>query len=52
MENNLGARGLCGIMEDLMTKAMFNLPSEDTKSFNVTLKYAKKILENIEYKED
>jgi len=52
MENNLGARGLRGIMEDLMTKAMFNLPSEDTKQFNVTLKYAKKILENIEYKED
>ena len=52
VENKLGARGLRGIMEDLMTNAMFNLPSQDKKKFKVTLSYAKKILDNIEYKED
>jgi ATP-dependent Clp protease ATP-binding subunit ClpX len=45
IERGVGARGLRGIMEDLMSKAMFNLPSEDTKEFKVTLKYAKSILE-------
>lgn len=53
IESGLGARGLRSIMEDLMNKAMFNLPSEkDIKEFKVTLKYAKEILENITYKED
>ena len=45
IERGVGARGLRGIMEDLMTKAMFDLPSEDTKEFKITLKYAKSILE-------
>jgi len=45
IERGVGARGLRSIMEDLMTKAMFNLPSEDKKEFKVTLKYAKEILE-------
>ena len=52
IENKLGARGLRGILEDLMTGAMFKLPSEDKKIFKVTLSYAKKILDEIEYKED
>jgi len=53
IESGLGARGLRSIMEDLMNKAMFTLPSEkDIKEFKVTLKYAKEILENITYKED
>ena len=51
IENKLGARGLRGIMEDLMNKAMFNLPSEDKKEFKVTLPYAKKMLDDINYKE-
>jgi len=45
IERQVGARGLRGIMEDMMTKAMFNMPSEDVKEFKVTLKYAKSILE-------
>jgi len=50
-ENKIGARGLRGIMEDLMTKVMFELPGTDTKEFNVTLDYAKSILDDITYKE-
>ena len=42
----LGARGLRGIMEDIMTKAMFNMPSEDAKQFTITLDYVKERLEN------
>ena len=42
----LGARGLRGIMEDIMTKAMFNIPSEETKEFTITLDYVKERLEN------
>lgn len=42
----LGARGLRGIMEDIMTKAMFNMPSEETKEFTITLDYVKERLEN------
>lgn len=45
IERGVGARGLRGIMEDLMSKAMFNMPSEDVKEFKVTVKYAKSILE-------
>lgn len=48
IERGVGARGLRGIMEDMMTKAMFELPSKDTKEFKVTLKYAKKMLDNEE----
>lgn len=46
VERNLGARGLRGIMEDLMNKAMFDIPSDKTiKEFNVDLKYCKKYLD-------
>ena len=41
----IGARGLRGIMEDLMSSAMFELPSTDTKSLKITVKYAKEKLE-------
>ena len=51
IENKLGARGLRGIMEDLMNKAMFNLPSENVSEFKVDMKYARSILDNITYKE-
>lgn len=46
IERGVGARGLRGIMEDMMNKAMFNLPSENPKEFKVTLKYAKEMLDN------
>lgn len=45
IENKIGARGLRGIMEDLMAKAMFEMPTQDVKEFNVTLEYAKEKLE-------
>ena len=51
IENKLGARGLRGIMEDLMNKAMFTLPSENLSEFKVDMKYARSILEDITYKE-
>ena len=45
IKNKIGARGLRGIMENLMNKAMFEMPSQKKKKFNVTLEYAKSILE-------
>jgi ATP-dependent Clp protease ATP-binding subunit ClpX len=48
LEFKLGARGLRSICEAIMTDAMFDLPSKkDTKSFKVTLSYAKTKLEKI-----
>jgi ATP-dependent Clp protease ATP-binding subunit ClpX len=41
MEYKLGARGLRSICESLFTQAMYELPGTDTKTFNVTLDYAK-----------
>lgn len=41
VEFRLGARGLRSICEAIMTDAMFELPSSKTKSFTVTLEYAK-----------
>jgi ATP-dependent Clp protease ATP-binding subunit ClpX len=42
MEFKLGARGLRGICEAIMTDAMFDIPSDDTiKEFKVSLTYAK-----------
>jgi ATP-dependent Clp protease ATP-binding subunit ClpX len=42
MEFKLGARGLRGICEAIMTDAMFDIPSDDTiKEFKITLSYAK-----------
>lgn len=52
IDSGLGARGLRTIMEDLMNHAMFELPSKGVTKFKVTLKYAKKTLENITYKAD
>lgn len=45
IKNKIGARGLRGIMENLMTKAMFEMPSKKIKKFNVTLEYAKSVLD-------
>lgn len=40
LEYKLGARGLRSICEAIITDAMFELPSEDIKSFEVSLEYA------------
>ena len=44
IKNKIGARGLRGIMEDLMTDIMFNAPSERKKKIHITLEYAKEKL--------
>ena len=45
IENKLGARGLRGVMEQIMTKAMFELPSDDkVHELNIDPKYVKKQL--------
>ncbi|MDB4199453.1 ATP-dependent Clp protease ATP-binding subunit ClpX [Polaribacter sp.] len=42
----LGARGLRSLCEAIFTDAMFDLPSSDEKTFNVTKKYAETKLSN------
>lgn len=44
LEYKLGARGLRSICEAIITDAMFDLPSEDVKSFEVDVEYAKEKL--------
>ena len=39
VELKLGARGLRGILESLLTEAMFNLPGSEVKEFAVDKKY-------------
>lgn len=39
--NKIGARGLRGMMEELMTDVMFTAPSSKKKTIHITLKYAK-----------
>ncbi len=46
IENKLGARGLRSICERLMTDAMYDAPSSRSKTFNLTLDYAKEKLSN------
>lgn len=41
MEYKLGARGLRGILESILTDAMFELPGQDVKNFHISLEYAK-----------
>ena len=45
IEYKLGARGLRSIVEAIMMDAMYEIPSQHTDSFVVTLDYAKKQLE-------
>ncbi len=40
MEFKLGARGLRSICENILTNAMFELPSSNQKRFVVTMEYA------------
>lgn len=42
VEYKLGARGLRSIVEAVMLDAMYEIPSKETKAFEVTLDYAKK----------
>lgn len=45
IENKLGARGLRGVMEQIMNKSMFELPSnQDIKQLTVDVKFVKKYL--------
>ncbi len=44
IEFKLGARGLRSICETIMTDAMFEMPSNDTKSITITQEYAQKKL--------
>ena len=44
MKRKLGARGLRSIMEDIMNKAMFEMPGSDVKELKITKKYVEKIL--------
>lgn len=46
IEFKLGARGLRGICETIMTDAMFELPSMEQKSFTLTRKYAEQKLDS------
>lgn len=41
VEYKLGARGLRSICEEIMTDAMFEMPSEDKKELHITFEYAK-----------
>jgi len=40
VEYKLGARGLRSLCEEILTDAMFNLPSSEEKKLNVTKSYA------------
>ncbi|HSN60554.1 MAG TPA: ATP-dependent Clp protease ATP-binding subunit ClpX [Ferruginibacter sp.] len=42
LEYKLGARGLRSICESILTDAMFDLPSQKVKTFEVTLEYAQR----------
>ena len=42
LEYKLGARGLRSICESILTDAMYELPSQKVKNFNVTLEYAQR----------
>jgi len=44
IENKIGARGLRGTMENIMTNAMFNMPSENETKLIVDLDYVKKYI--------
>jgi ATP-dependent Clp protease ATP-binding subunit ClpX len=46
IEYKLGARGLRGAMENIMTKAMFDAPSSDIKELIVDLDYVKNKLDS------
>lgn len=48
IKNKLGARGLRGIVENLMDDAMYKLPATNEKEFHITIEYAKEKLKDYE----
>ena len=44
-DNKLGARGLRGVMENLMNKIMFNAPSDGKTEVTIDIDYAKSMLD-------
>ncbi len=46
LEYKLGARGLRSICESILTDAMYELPSQKVKTFEVTLEYAERKFNN------
>jgi ATP-dependent Clp protease ATP-binding subunit ClpX len=46
VEYKLGARGLRSICENILTDAMFELPSTNEKQFHLTLDYAQHKFDN------
>ena len=51
IEFKLGARGLRSITEDIVIEAMFEYPSSKEKKLHITLDYAKKRLEKMDYQQ-
>ena len=49
IENDLGARGLRGIIEEICTHLMFELPSKNIDKYVLTLAYARRQYEKTEY---
>lgn len=49
IEFKLGARGLRSIVETIMMNAMFDIPSSDTKTFNVTADFCASQLESAHF---
>jgi ATP-dependent Clp protease ATP-binding subunit ClpX len=49
IEFKLGARGLRSITEDIVVDAMFEIPSSNVKELHITLDYAKKQIEKVDY---
>lgn len=50
LEFGLGARGLRSLIEMIMRDAMFEVPSSDAKTFDVTLDYAKSQVDKLNMK--
>lgn len=48
IKNKLGARGLRGIVENLLNDDMYNIPATDNKELHITLEYAKEKLNEYE----
>lgn len=51
IEFNLGARGLRGIVENVLSKIQFESPASDKKTIRVTLKMAKEQMKNLNMEE-
>lgn len=52
MKTKIGARGLRGILEDVMNDLMYNTPSENIQKITITLDYVKEKLSNMNLDND